>query len=224
MGTAGGTVLNVSVYRYSRIMRPAEIALTRDRFTRVRLGGILSSLLASPVAPTKHRTTSRTIRAYIDAFSEHASSDPLSDLAKFLKVSGLTGSTPGGIKTGSSILSYAPAAIMPNAAATGAIGEGLAGWFMERLEGMKHHARPIGVCPDAIFFDPTTNRYVLAEAKAVGKSQRANSQTKRGAMDVLDVLAKTKLIRKGKYMAYTITTVILGLQDFELHAVRLEEA
>jgi hypothetical protein len=43
------------------------------------------------------------------------------------------------------------------------------------------------------------------------------------AISLLDILAKTRFIRSGRYMAYVIAVKINDLDNFELRRLKLEE-
>lgn len=218
------TTMRLVVFRHDRVVKRTEIALTRDKFTRVKLGEEFSKWVKPLPNHKEYKITSGTLATFIDAYSEQAVSDPLADLKKFVDSSGLGGMTPGQVATGSSVFDYASKGVKRNTAATAAIGEGLAGWYLERVEHINWHCRPIGVAPDAIFHDPKLNRYALSEAKTVGTRQKVTTQLKKASFDLLDILAKTKLIRKGKYIAYAFVIAIRGIGDYEIHVLRMEES
>lgn len=45
----------------------------------------------------------------------------------------------------------------------------------------------------------------------------------KGALTVLDILAKTKLIRPGRYLAYVLGVVIEDIDHYVIHCLKMEE-
>lgn len=219
--------VSVRVYSYDQQADGPTIALTRDRFTQQVLNAYISSWLAAPAAVSPYNLQSPTfdLQSYIDKYSEQTTADPLQDIRKYFTASGSGGTTYGGIPTGSSILAYRPKKLQVNTAAVAAIGEGLAGWYLEDIEGLTCIVRPSGVSPDLIFEEPGTGRYALVEVKTrlEGTAGKMRTQMNEGVFTVLDVLAKTKLIRKGLYLAYAMVVVIYDADNFEIHRLRIEE-
>jgi hypothetical protein len=82
--------------------------------------------------------------------------------------------------------------------------------------------RPFLVSPDLIFRD-ASKRHVLVEVKAMLDTGRAGAQRVSTAIEVLELMAKTRLIRRYRYTGYVITVRILAADRYELDRLALEE-
>lgn len=220
------SVIHVRTYRFDGPISREQIALTRDVFTRVQLRDLLSGWLKTKPATKTHSLGTPTspfpFLDYIDKYSEPVVENPVADMEKFFKASGLASGTVGGIPTGSTILNYKPKAQRLPRDAISAIGEALAGWYLEVVEGLDCQFRPIGVSPDLFFREPNRGRFALAEVKTL-KTGVLNTKLKEAALVSLDILAKTKLIRSGRYLAFAVGVVIRAIDEYEIHVLRMEE-
>ena len=102
----------------------------------------------------------------------------------------------------------------------GAPGEGIAGYYLESIEGLQFEIRPFDISPDFTFRNPSTNSVVLCEVKTSLEAWPRTLHT--NAIDLLEVLSKTSMISPGKYTAYVIHVKILSPNDFELRRLKME--
>jgi hypothetical protein len=102
----------------------------------------------------------------------------------------------------------------------GALGEGIAGYYLETLERLQFEIRPFDVSPDFIFREPTAGSVMLCEVKT--SLETWPRTLVRNAMDLLEVLSKTRLIRPRQYIAYIVHVRILSPNDFDLRRLKME--
>ena len=218
----------LNVYQYDVMANRRIIGLTRDDDTRKILRKSIASWLKNPKVSCCQLGTQSVpfnLQPWIDRYSEQPTTDALADLDKSLQAAKKVGVPYGGIPVGLPILAYFPKTVPTNISSLCAVGEGLAGVYLIQVEHQQAWGlhRNIGICPDFILRDNQTARWLLAEVKTTA-GVNILQQLRGAALDVLDVLAKTKLIRAGKYVAYVIGIVMKSLDEYEVHRLRIEEA
>ena len=102
----------------------------------------------------------------------------------------------------------------------GALGEGVAGYYLEKVEGLQFEIRPFDISPDFIFRDSITSSLILCEVKTSLEAWPNTLYS--NAIDLLEVLSKTWFINPRKYTAYVVHVKILSPGDFELRRLKLE--
>jgi hypothetical protein len=142
------------------------------------------------------------------------------NVGEYFKRLGTSGLTPGGRPSASRPLVYDPRRLQPNAGELGAVGEGVAGYYLEQILGLTFEVRPFGVNPDFVFVDPGNRAKHLVQVKTTLGGTRP---VLTDAILLLDVLAKTKLIRKGRYVADVVSVSVLTANDFTLRHLQIEE-
>ncbi|MCL0049347.1 hypothetical protein M1O47_02235 [Dehalococcoidia bacterium] len=218
----------LDIYKYDVQVTRLDIGLTRDEDTRRVLRKTISSWLQKPVMSASYQLATAggafNMQPWIDRYSEQPTSDAFADIAKSLQAAQKTGVTLGGVPIGVPILAYFPKTVPINISSLCAIGEGLAALYLISVEHQQATGlhRNIGICPDFILRDNQTGRWLLAEVKTTSRPN-ISQQLKVAALDILDVLAKTKLIRTGQYVAYVIGIVMQSLNSFQIHRLRIEE-
>ena len=222
--------LEIEAFDYYHPLTDFEIALTRDRFTQVNLRQRIDRWLSNPsrrlyAAGTTNRPF--PFQSFVDKYSEVATANALADLERVAAVAGPM-LTAGGLPTGHSPLAYLPRTIRANTTSLAALGEAIAGFYLEQWPGFSAVARPILVSPDLIFEDTRGRKVVLVEIKTTMR-QKENIRTplKQAAMDLLDVLAKNRLIQARGYVCAAVGVVIRDVTTqvltCEVHFLRMEE-
>jgi len=219
--------IQLDVYEYDVLAKRRDIGLTRDEDTRKILRKTISSWIQRPTKLSRYQLgtmgTPFNLQPWIDRWSEQPTSNALADLDKSLQAARRAGVTLGGAPIGLPILAYFPNPVPINISSLSALGEGLAALYLICVEQAWGLHRNIGVCPDFVLRDNQTGRWLLAEVKTTS-GVSVIQQVKGAALDILDVLAKTKLIRAGRYVAYVIGIVVKSLNEYEIHRLRIEEA
>lgn len=128
----------------------------------------------------------------------------------------------GGHRATNRALLYTKDQIKPNSQEIGAVGEGIAGYYLENIENLSFEIRPFDTAPDLIFRDSTGGR-ILAEVKTRLDNFPRDTKFVTTLISQIDVLTKTDLIRTGEYIAYVIGVAILGPDEFELRRLKMEE-
>ena len=104
----------------------------------------------------------------------------------------------------------------------------MAGFYLERIRGLSALARPVLVSPDLIF-QTAAGEIVLVEIKTTGQAQQSiRTPMKQGAVGLLDVVVKNRLI--GGQARYTCVIVGVVVREAvanelrcEVHSLMLEE-
>jgi hypothetical protein len=195
----------------------SELGMTRDRFTQAALRRILGQRITWTRGVPFNLI--RPLQLSISDFSESIATGATTDLVEYDNRRGSKARTAGGRPATSSPLLYSEDRLKPNGGSIGASGEGLAGEYLEIYEQLRFEVRPFGVSPDLIFRNNGGKR-ILVEVKTSTEKFPPVIPT---ALDLLDILAKTKLIRRGKYLAYVVAIRITNAATFSLRRLCLEE-
>lgn len=197
-----------------------ELGLTRDKFTKSLLRQILDQRLSTSVTQSAKISMPLNLQSAIDDFAEYLAAGALANLSTYFSKLTVAGYTAGGKRASSQPMLYGKRHIMPSSQDIGAIGEGIAGYYLENSEGLSFEVRPFGVSPDLVFRKPYTGERILVEVKT---SLHGGVDPIPVAISLLDILAKTKFIRRGKYVAYVVLVSILSPNDFKLYRLGIEE-
>ena len=198
----------------------AELGLTRDKFTKSLLRQTLEQKISTSTPQTAKIPTPPNPNSAIDDFAEHLAAGALANLSTYFSRLSFAGFTAGGKRASSQPMLYDKKRISPSSQDIGAIGEGIAGYYLENEERLSFEVRPFGVSPDFVFRNPRTGERILVEVKS---SLHGGVGPIPVAMGLLDILAKTKFIRRGKYIAYVVLVNIISPNDFQLYRLAIEE-
>lgn len=198
-----------------------ELGLTRDRFTQSVLRQILEqNILASGWVNRGSYPSPTNIQALVDDYAERIARGAVQNMQLYFNNLPASGYTLGGKRATSQALLYTKRGLLPGAEDIGAIGEGVAGHYLEYKEQLQFELRPFGVSPDFIFIHLQQHKRVLVEVKTSLHEERMALSTPLGLMEIL---AKTKFLRRGNYLAYVVYVTILSPSDFRLRILRMEE-
>src|SRR5438105_11135038 len=103
---------------------------------------------------------------------------------------------------------YPPQRLLPSGKSIGAIGEGVAGDYLENYESLIFEIRPFNVSPDLVFRNIAGTRILVEVKSTIGQFQNPGQKAVGVAKDLLDILAKTTFIRAGRYFAYVVLVKI----------------
>jgi hypothetical protein len=219
--TAVIRIATVRVMQSDIQVNRTDLGLTRDNFTQdVLRKRLLSNISWSQVAP--HALT-RPLQQLVDDFAEDIATGAERDLEEYNLRRGLLGWTPGGRRGSSNALMYPAQRLLPSAKSIGAIGEGVAGDYLENHESLIFHIRPFNVSPDLVFRNIAGKRILVEVKSTVGQFQNPGQKAVGVATDLLDILAKTTFIRAGRYLAYIILVRIVDKLHFDLWRLSIEE-
>lgn len=218
--------LNLDVEHCDVTITNWELGLNRDVYTK--------KLLHSRIKARMDRSGWTTfvsghtingglsLQDLVDAFSERSAPGATTNLEAYFSGRLSPGRTVGGRSATSTTMHYLRRELRPSERDIGAIGEGIAGYYLENVEeNLEFEARPFEVSPDLIFRNLTTGQTILSEVKT--SLQKWNTKMISEAIKLLDILAKTRFIRSGSYVAYLIAVKIVGSGNFELRRLKLEE-
>ena len=118
-----------------------------------------------------------------------------------------SGYTIGGRRAYSKPKVYPKKKIKPSSADISALGEGIVGYYFEKIKRYTFEIRPFNVSPDLIFRDnsvkpPATH---LVEVKTSLSDKDPNLTT---AIEQLSLLAKTSFLRRDKYVSHVCQAYI----------------
>jgi len=197
-----------------------DLGLTRDRYTRAILRNRLSRSIRWRDFGTY--TISNSLQNLIDDFAERNAPGAIANLSSYFGRRIVAGYTRGGRRATSRPLLYTRDQLKPSERGIGAVGEGVAGYYLEEIEGLLFELRPFDVSPDLIFRSATGD-VILCEVKTSLERTIQRNYLVTVAISLLDILAKTRFIRSGRYIAYVIAVKISDLDNFELRRLKLEE-
>ena len=160
------------------------------------------------------------LQQLVDEFSERLAAGAEQNIQRYFATKGAPGITAGGRRAISGPMRYTQSRQRVANDDIGALGEGVAGYYLENIERLQFEIRPFDISPDFIFLDPSANSLILCEVKASLEVWPRTLYT--NAIDLLEVLSKTWLIVPRKYTAYVVHVKIVGPADFELRRLRLE--
>jgi hypothetical protein len=106
------------------------------------------------------------------------------------------------------------------------VGEGMAGYLVQYLDGYAPEARPLGYAPDIIMVKQTPLRVALVEAKGTARTNPGDgilAVLRKAALEMIEMLAKAPYLKSAKYTGYIIGTEIVREDDFRCYVLRLEQ-
>ena len=198
-----------------------ELGLTRDKPSKA----VLRSLLRGRVNSfgwnfTGFQPILLPLQQLVDEFSERLAAGAEQNIQRYFASKMTSGFTAGGRRAVSGPMRYTQNRQRLANNDVGAMGEGVAGYYLERVERLQFEIRPFDVSPDLIFRDVTSGSILLCEVKASLGSWPRTLTT--DTMKLLDVLSKTLLISPRTYVAYMLQVNIQGYTDFELRNLIVE--
>ena len=217
-------IIDVWVKEYRHRVTAHEIGLTRDRHT--------ISTLRQRYAPDwflnpidRHMTADFTappgFQRYVDKYSEATTQEPWRDIESYFQKKNRIGS----VQNPQGLMSYPVSYPRINTAALASSGEALAGWFCETHYNWDLYIRPPMVTPDLIFRrSRTSRRLALVEVKSSGNLGNPISKMTGEMINLLRVLAPTKLLRPGRYYVGLIMVQVESPTEVRLTSLILEEA
>ena len=112
-----------------------------------------------------------------------------------------------------------------NKSVSGAIGEGIAGYVVQKLYGFVPKSRPIGYSPDIIMGKDQPYSIALVEAKGTSKSDVKGIRTtiRDAAVELLQMLSAAPYLKAAKYAGYVVGTEITENEEFNCYVLRLEQ-
>lgn len=127
-----------------------------------------------------------------------------------------------GLPTGLVPLSIRASDVRPSITAISVIGEGLAGWYLERQRGLRPLSRPVGEGPDFVFLDMTNRppRTILVEVKATQQTD-VKQQIKTAAIPLLQY-ARNATTPGNDFSCCIVGVIIKSSSDFELWKLEIE--
>ena len=194
-------------------------AFTSDYGQR-ELGKILRAL--PYIYRSDQHFNSVTLRYLVRKFSEQNIGDIEVELgAQFKKQSGMA------LNVNYPDLLYFATSSGPqfNRSVSGAIGEGIAGYIVQKLYGFTPKARPIGYSPDIIMEKTQPHSIALVEAKGTSKSDSKGIRNtiQEAAFELLQMMSSAPYLKATKYAGYVIGTEIIENEEFNCYVLRLEQ-
>lgn len=212
--------MSVDVRTWDTQVTTKELGLTRDRFTKSLLRQTLETKMSQSIESAITIPNPPNIQSAIDDFADRLATGAPINLQNYFNKLHIAGYTASGKRASSQPMLYEKRRLLPSSEDIGAIGEGIAGYYLENYEGLVFEVRPFGVSPDFVFRKPAAGERVLVEVKT---SLHSGDISMGVAIELLDILAKTKFIRQGKYIAYVVQVNILSPGDFQLYRLGMEE-
>ena len=217
-------ILDVAVTEYRHMITAHEIGLVRDRQTVSRLRKQYApSWFASPNNRQMQVdfAVGQGFQWYVDKYSEVTTQEPWNDVtAYFQRVAGIRSAQPP-----QSRLFY-PLRNQPllNTAAMASGAESIAGWFCETHYAWDLVTRPLRVTPDMVFLDSISRRLALVEVKSTSRMGNVRGKLTTEMINLLKVLAPTKLLQPGRFIAALIMVQVANSSEVHLTSLVLEEA
>jgi hypothetical protein len=108
------------------------------------------------------------------------------------------------------------------------IGEGMAGYLVQKLHQYTPKARPIGYTPDIIMERLHPPGIALVEAKgttitSTSAKRSVLPELRLAAIDMIKMLAMAPYLNRAKYTGYVIGTEIVDEDEFRCYVLRLEQ-
>jgi len=198
-----------------------ELGLTRDYYTKKALRSLLHNRISNlGWNPIGSWAIQLPLQQLVDEFSERLAAGAELNIQHYFAMRTASGFTAGGRRAVSGPMRYTQSRQRIASDDIGALGEGLAGYYLENIERLQFEIRPFGISPDLIFRDQTANSLILCEVKTSLEVWPKTLYT--DAINLLEVLSKTWLIQPRKYVAYVVHVKILNPSDFALRRLKLE--
>lgn len=217
-------ILNVSTTGYRHALTTQEIGLARDRQTIPILRKTHTpAWFANPVRrqfPADF-TATRGFQWYVDKYSEVATQEPWNDIELYFQRTSRLQSPQLQQR-----MLYFPLRSQPllNIAAMASSAEAVAGWYCETHYNWDLLARPLRVTPDMIFYDNVSSRLALVEVKSTSNMGNPTSKLTTEMINLLKVLAPTKLLHSGKFIVALIMIQVASATEVHLTSLILEES
>lgn len=211
----------VNIYEWSRQITLSELgSALNSRVGKSRLANRITSPLNQLPQPAI-APTPRDLQAYIDLYGEQVTQDAVGDLRRYFQIAQTRGFTSGGLSTQLPPLSIGPGDVRPSVTAISVIGEGLAGWYMERRS-LRPLARPVGEGVDLIFQSAASNsrKYALIQVKAT-QQENIVSQMKRAVPGLLQYTYNVAAIAPNAYSCYIIGIIIRQRDEYDIMSLEI---
>ena len=216
----------VSIYEWSSTvsLRTLGVALNSNSRKR-RLVNQITSPLGQDTTPTEvinsQNLTPQILQNYIDLYGEQVTQDAVGDLDLYFQRTQGRGFTIGGLPTRLSPLAIGPGDLRPSITAISVIGEGLAGWYMERRS-LQPLARPVGESVDLIFEDGGANptRYALIQVKAT-QQQSITAQMRGAVSPLLQYGCNVAAHAPSDYSCYIIGVIIRHSGSYDIMSLEI---
>lgn len=203
-----------------RISRP-ELGLTRDKPSKAVLRSLLRNRVTAFIRnPTGPQPIQLPLQQLVDEFSERLASGAEQNIQRYFASRPTSGFTSGGRRAVSGPMRYTQNRQRVSSDDIGALGEGVAGYYLENVERLRFEIRPFGISPDFVFRDPIKRSLILCEVKTSLEAWPKTLYT--DAIELLEILSKTWFIHPRKYTAYVVHVKLLNPGDFELRRLMLE--
>ncbi len=220
-------ILDVSVTEYRYTITSEQVGLTRDRQTLSILRNQQVPHWYSSESQWKWQadlTAGRGFQWYVDKYSEVTTQNPWDDVELyFRRVQRAARVGPTQIPIPQSRLLYPANRPVLNTFAMASAAEAIAGWFCETHYNWNLYRRPLKVTPDMIFRDNQSRRLALVEVKSTSSLRNIRSKLTTEMINLLKVLAPTKLINPGRYYAGLIMVQVADFSEVHLTSLILEE-
>ena len=198
-----------------------ELGLTRDKYSQAALRSLLRHRIGVlGWTPIGFRTIHVPLQQLVNEFSERLAAGAELNIQDYFASRPTPGFTAGGRRAVSGPMRYTQTRQRVSTGDIGAVGERIAGYYLEDVERLQFEIRPFDISPDLIFRDLTANSLVLCEVKTSLEVWPRTVYT--NAIDLLGVLSNTFLINPRKYVGYVVHVKIVGPSDFELRRLKLE--
>ena len=198
-----------------------ELGLTRDYYTKKELRSLLHNRISSlGWNPVGSQAIQLPLQQLVDEFSERLASGAEQNIQRYFASRPTSGFTAGGRRAVSGPMRYTQNRQRVSSDDIGALGEGVAGYYLENVEGLQFEIRPFGISPDFVFRDPIKRSLILCEVKTSLEAWPKTLYT--DAIELLEILSKTWFIHPRKYTAYVVHVKLLNPGDFELRRLMLE--
>ena len=186
-----------------------------------RLKDELKQVIFSP--PSSLTFSSVTLRNRIQKFSEQFVADAETELDTYFNFStgrALDVAYPDLLYFGSGSTEY-----YFNKSVAAAIGEGMAGYLVQKVFGFIPKSRPLGLSPDIIMESKPTDQIAFVEAKAALKNPRSTilGEVRKAAVELLHFLATAPYLKQAKYQGYIVGTEIVTQREFNCYILRMEQ-
>ena len=161
------------------------------------------------------------LQMYINRYGEQVAQNPVADLNLYFQRTQNRGFTLGGVSTQLPPLAIGPGDMMPSITAISVIGEGLAGWYLERRS-LQAMARPIGETVDLIFRDrrASLTKYALIQVKAT-QQENIIGQMKIAVPQLLQYGYNAAARASSAYSCYIIGVIIRQSDDYDVKSLEI---
>ncbi len=209
--------MSINIFEWSTSI--PRVDLGQQVQNRTTLQSRLRSVLYT-VPPPVPEPLPANLQGYADMYGEQVTVDALADLNRYFLAISSRRLTLGGLPTGFSPLSILSRGLRPSNTAISVLGEGLAGWYLER-NGLIPLARPVATGADLVFTNPTRAERYLVQATGTQRPGTIRDVIRNRCVEFLQFAHNVLPVTSSRYSCILVGVEVTNSSNFDIFALHI---